>query len=338
MRNQWYVIASSAELVPGTPLARTLLAEPILLWRSEGGDVSALADFCPHRYAPLSFGRLDHEGVRCGYHGLKFDGRGRCIDNPHGPIVSTLAVQAFSVVERHGYIWLWMGKQDLVDASRIPDLGFIDERPATAVSQGYLFSKADHRLFEDNIFDLSHVDYLHASALGGGSVTRSKGKVTEGEGGAVRIEWSAEDEVPFPLFKPDLPPGANVDMLMSVEWFPSGVMIHRTQVTPTGTPMEQGFGSWNAHFMMPETARTTHYFFCNTRDYRADDAYHNAARAAHIQEIFGTQDKPIIEAQQLRLGDADLFDREPRLLPTDAASTRARRVYNRMLADEVAAW
>lgn len=68
-----------------------------------------------------------------------------------------------------------------------------------------------------------------------------------------------------------------------------------------------------------------------------DDADYHQLMAAGLRHAFTTEDKPMIEAQQRWLGDADLFDRTPVLLASDTASTRARRVYARLLAAEQAA-
>ena len=94
LKRQWYVAVWMDELQPGEPLSRTILGEPVLIWRSSDGVLSALADTCPHRWAPLSQGRVDDTGVRCGYHGLKFNRTGACTENPHGPILNTLRVRS----------------------------------------------------------------------------------------------------------------------------------------------------------------------------------------------------------------------------------------------------
>lgn len=104
--------------------------------------------------------------------------------------------------------------------------------------------------------------------------------------------------------------------------------------TRAGRPREEGIDTWSVHIVTPETGRSTHYFFFNTRGFRVDDADYNTRFAAGLRHVFTTEDKPMIEAQQRRLGDADLFDSKPVLLASDAASTRARRTYARLLKAE----
>ncbi len=74
--NHWYVAALSKEL-NDQPLARTLLNEPVVMFRDGDGKVSALADRCCHKALPLSAGLVEAGGIRCGYHGLLFNGASR---------------------------------------------------------------------------------------------------------------------------------------------------------------------------------------------------------------------------------------------------------------------
>src|SRR5947207_11438674 len=106
LRNAWYVAAWSGELAPGRLVARTLLDEPVVLFRDDAGDPCALLDRCPHRFAPLSLGKLMDGGARlaCPYHGLQFDREGVCRHNPHGAGAGSISVRAFLVVERYGVI------------------------------------------------------------------------------------------------------------------------------------------------------------------------------------------------------------------------------------------
>lgn len=333
----WYAAWWADELTAGRLHARTIAGDPIVFWREADGTPRALHDRCPHRAAPLSLGRIVEEGVQCGYHGLAFGVSGGCIANPHGPVVSALRVRAYPVVDRHKIAWIWMGDPHRVDPSLIPDLSFADRAPPHAYSRGFLPTAAGHQLIADNILDLTHADYLHANSLGGGSVTRAKPTIEAREGGCVFVEWPANNEVALPFFRAELAdPDVLTDMWTSVLWHPNGVMTLRFGATPAGRPRSEGIDTWSAHIVTPETERSTHYFYFNTREYRVDDAEYNAHFAAGLNQVFTTEDKPMIEAQQRRLGDADLFDRKPVLLGTDEASTRARRSYQQLLAAEQA--
>ena len=78
IRNLWYVAAWGQELDGPGPIGRTGIGEPIVLFRTPDGAVRALEDRCPHRHAPLSFGRVEGERLRCMYHGLTFSPEGVC--------------------------------------------------------------------------------------------------------------------------------------------------------------------------------------------------------------------------------------------------------------------
>ena len=78
LRNAWYAAAWDDEL-GDKPLARTMLGEPLVLYRDSAGAPVALSDTCPHRFAPLSLGRRDGDTLQCPYHGLVFGKNGICI-------------------------------------------------------------------------------------------------------------------------------------------------------------------------------------------------------------------------------------------------------------------
>jgi vanillate O-demethylase monooxygenase subunit len=231
-------------------------------------------------------------------------------------------------------IWVWLGEPATSDPSAIPDTSFVSRVPATAFSKGYLPTAASHLLLTDNILDLSHADYLHAATLGGGAMTRARARVEERKS-SVQVTWDSFDETPIPIFKPLMPaPDTRVDMWTEVEWFPNGVMILHTGATPAGKPREEGIDTWNAHIMTPEGDARTHYFYCNSRNYKMDDADFNQVFATGLRAAFEHEDKPMIEAQQRRVGTVDLLEQHPALLGIDVASVRVRRILSQMIRAE----
>src|SRR4051794_6661097 len=111
LRNVWYAAAWSEE-IGRTPLGRKLLDRPITLFRATSGTSVALADRCPHRFAPLSKGKLVEDAIQCPYHGLRFDTDGRCVYNYHGPVPKAASVHRYPMMERYGVAWIWMGEPD----------------------------------------------------------------------------------------------------------------------------------------------------------------------------------------------------------------------------------
>ena len=118
-RDHWYVAAASAELGE-TPLARTIFATPVVLFRDAEGRPSALHDRCPHRGAPLSLGRLADGAIACPYHGWRFDGEGACRHIPSlqedREIPKGIGVAALPCHEADGFVWVWPGEGPPVPA------------------------------------------------------------------------------------------------------------------------------------------------------------------------------------------------------------------------------
>jgi phenylpropionate dioxygenase-like ring-hydroxylating dioxygenase large terminal subunit len=334
LRNIWYLAAWAEELSAERMLARTLLDEPLILFRDAAGQSRALRDRCPHRFAPLSRGKLENGTVRCGYHGLGFGPDGACIHNPHGPVPKAARVAGYPLLERHAAVWVWMGDISRIDESTIPDLSFIERTPAPARAQGLLQTRANYELMVDNIMDLSHADYLHPDSLGGGINTRTKGKVERGDR-EIAIKWHATNETLPPLMNAMLPtPGDPADFVNEVYWSAPGVMRQRVLFGPAGQLETRGADSWTAHVMTPETATSTHYFFCHTSDALRRDPSAAPMIKSALLKAFQEEDAPMIEAQQARIGEADFWSLSPSLFSVDSGALQVRRTLDRMIREE----
>ena len=117
MRLYWIPAFTSDELPEpdGRPLRLRLLSENLIAFRSSAGNVGILANACPHRGASLFFGRNEEDGLRCVYHGWKFDVAGRCVDMPNEPTESNfkdkVRAVAYPCQERNGVVWTYMGRE-----------------------------------------------------------------------------------------------------------------------------------------------------------------------------------------------------------------------------------
>lgn len=336
LRNTWYIAAWQDEIAAGALFNRTILNEPIVFYRKQDGSVAAIADRCPHRFAPLHLGKLEGDCVQCPYHGLRFNSSGQCAHNPHGDgaIPKAAQVKAYPVAERHLAVWIWMGDPASADPELIPDYAFLAAAKATARNTGYMHTKANYELLSDNIMDLSHVDFLHPNTLGGGALSRTRPQVSE-SGNKVRILWEAKNEVAPPLFAPHLPdPQAPADVWADVIWSAPALMHLSTGVTPAGKSFDESVSTGNLHMMTPETDTTTHYFFANTRSFLGDDGAFNKVVDQITVGIFSGEDKPLVEGQQQVMGTTDLWSLKPILLVGDAGAVRARRMLERLIKDE----
>ncbi|HSV44483.1 MAG TPA: Rieske 2Fe-2S domain-containing protein, partial [Ramlibacter sp.] len=101
IRNNWYVAAWPHELDKNTLVARTLLGDPVVLYRQADGRPAALEDRCCHRALPLSRGDIVGNHLQCGYHGLQYDCNGRCVKIPGQDTIPAAArVRSYPVADR----------------------------------------------------------------------------------------------------------------------------------------------------------------------------------------------------------------------------------------------
>ena len=333
--NAWYVAGFADDVTSDSVLARTICGEPMLLYRDPDGALVAIRDACPHRSAPLSLGVYREGVVQCRYHGLAFGRGGECVANPHGPVTAALAARAWPAAERYGLAWVWPGDKDAADAALIPDLSIVDETPVNGKFRGYLPTAANYQLCTDNILDLSHTDYLHPETLGGGGLTLAKPKVVVDDD-VLTVRWENPGEHAPPAFDRELAvQGQPSDTVTQVIWHAPAIM--RLFVSVESRVPEGGrISQTTMHIMTPETDMTTHYFVLSTRDFRSDDAAFNAGLSAFVNGIFATEDKPMLEAQQARMGTPDLWATSPVMLPIDTGAIQARRILDRLIAAETA--
>ncbi len=118
MRQYWLPAMLSSELSEPdcTPVRLMLLNEKLIAFRDSNGKVGILADACPHRGASLFFGRNEECGLRCVYHGWKFDVDGACVDMPNEPAESNfkhkVKAVSYPCQERGGLVWTYMGPRE----------------------------------------------------------------------------------------------------------------------------------------------------------------------------------------------------------------------------------
>ena len=128
-RNCWWV-AGFADEIGRDPIDRFILDRPVLLYRKEDGQAIALDNRCPHRWAPLSLGRLVGDAIECPYHGITFGPDGNCVKIPSQKTVSEdCKVRSYPLVETGPFIWIWMG-----DPGRI---GSVADRKSTRLNSSH---------------------------------------------------------------------------------------------------------------------------------------------------------------------------------------------------------
>jgi phenylpropionate dioxygenase-like ring-hydroxylating dioxygenase large terminal subunit len=167
LKNLWYVVAPSADLKTGLLPVR-LLGQPFVALRDDAGHARLLSDVCVHRGGSLSAGAKVGATVQCPYHGWRFGADGVCTHIPAQPelrIPAKARVDAYPTLERHGWIWAFLG--DLPEAERppLPDLGWADD-PAVRVVRGHFDWDASWDRVMENGLDFAHAPFVHGSTFG----------------------------------------------------------------------------------------------------------------------------------------------------------------------------
>lgn len=334
LRDAWYVAAFSSEIASGPILRRTLLNDDVVLYRDTSGAPKALANRCPHRFAPLHMGKVKGDNVECPYHGLQFNGLGQCVLNPHSSAIPRAAVvRAYPVAERQGLVWIWMGDPARAVQAPVPHFGSLDEHRWTVV-RGYVQIDCNYLLEVDNVLDLSHIEFVHPGIFGSEAIRRAKTRVEQKGDSVFSNRLTNAEILPPALDQAYESKGQPVDRWLNSRWVPPALIELDVGVTLTGRPHAEGRSIPTCHFFTPVSESSTHYFWTYSRDYDRENAALDAQIAEMVQYVFSQQDKPIVEAQQRVIGDADLLELRPVMLPGDAAAVRARRVVARLLAEE----
>ena len=341
LMNCWYVAAWDHELIDGKLLARTILEEPILLYKGDSGKVVALDNRCCHRGAKLSNGRREGDCVRCMYHGLKFDATGKCIQIPgQDQVPPKMGVRAYPVVERDHLVWIWMGEVSKADPSLIVDIPYLRD-PAWRGMADYMHYDADYRLIVDNLSDFAHLAFVHTHTLGGSEeyAFKTKPVTVERLEDGFRVERWSMNSAPPPFHRRVVRNDAPLDRRNIGRMFVPGVFFLETLFTPAGSGAETGnLGGAkqyrNCQFFTPETRGSTHFFWNYLHDYDLNDP--NIALSLHGSMVEGfLEDKFIIEGQQEML-DADPDFKMTGIL-SDAPLAHFRRVLQQRIDDERAA-
>jgi phenylpropionate dioxygenase-like ring-hydroxylating dioxygenase large terminal subunit len=330
-RNAWYVAAWSQELTVEKPFAISILGESVVIWRTASGALHALEDRCVHRLAPLSLGRCEGEKLRCMYHGLLFDAAGKVVEIPGQELIPNHArVKRYAVVDRHSWIWVWMGDADAADPALIPPaVGFDD--PDYILGHGHLDYAAEARLINDNLLDFSHLSYVHANSFGAGpQFAQSTPSVIPLERG-VRFERWISNTMGMSNRKSDTP----IDSWQSYDFLVPGVLLMWSAQYPLGTAEKLGFAppamenaiaglNFTSQAVTPMTDKTSRYFF-SWGPHRAhgDEKMRDAMMG--MAGMAFAEDKVMIEAQQ-RVIDGTV---DPRIMPT--THDRGVTLFNRLV-------
>jgi vanillate O-demethylase monooxygenase subunit len=320
VRNAWYVAAWSCDLQVGQPFAISILGEPLVIYRTASGRMAALADRCVHRMAPLSLGRCEGERLRCMYHGLLYEPDGRVAEIPGEERIPARAhVRSYPVVDRHDWVWVWMGDAAAADEALIPPaVGLSD--PDWILGHGQMDYAAEARLICDNLCDFSHLSYVHANSFGASETwAKTRPRVIELPRGVRFERWLVGE----PRMRARGEAG-RADAWSCYEFLVPGILLMGGAAYPEGTaaacrgqappPNLKGEGhTFTSQAVTPLTAKTARYFFSwGPRKDQGDAALRDTLMGIAHQAF--SEDRAMIEAQQ-RVIDRSA---DQRILPTSA--------------------
>src|SRR5438309_10961218 len=164
MREYWVPAMLSSELPSpdSAPVRVLLLGEQLIGFRDSNGNVGLLHNNCPHRGASLFFGRNEEAGIRCVYHGWKFDAQGNCIDMPNEPAESDfkhkVKATTYPTVEKAGVVWAYFGPAE--KRPPLPDLEWM-RAPAGHMWVSKTYEECNYLQSMEGGLDTSHSSFLH---------------------------------------------------------------------------------------------------------------------------------------------------------------------------------
>ena len=343
IKNTWYVACSLEELeaLGVRPLGRTICNEQMVLFKGPQGKVAAVEDFCPHRGAPLSLGKVCEGKLVCGYHGLEMGCEGKTVHMPGQRVRGFPAIKSYAVVERYGFVWVWPGDQALADEAQMPSFEFFDN-PAWAYGGGLYHVQADYRLMVDNLMDLTHETYVHATSIGQPEIDETPCTTTVQDDQVILQRHMTGIQAPpfwqMAMLANGLDPQAKVDRWQICRFTPPSHIMIDVGVALAG---QGGFDAAPEHkaysvvvdFITPETETSHWYHWGMARQFKPEDA----ALTDKIREGQGkifNEDMAMLQLQQANISRWP--DRKLLLLNIDSGGVQSRRIIDRLLAQEQA--
>jgi phenylpropionate dioxygenase-like ring-hydroxylating dioxygenase large terminal subunit len=344
IHDSWYVIAWDHEIPPTESteiFTRTVLNEPIIVYRTTDNQLVAMQDRCCHRHAPLSKGKREGDCIRCGYHGLKFNPQGQCIDAPGIAIIPEKArVKTYPLNVKNRWVFVWMGDISKADATLLPD-NFSCDHPDWQYKPGYFHYATPYLLICDNLLDFSHLSYVHEKTLGGSTAiaqavpTIEKTFDTYGKQNGIKVSRQVHNVPAPPFYQKFRSFTENLDRWFIYEFFLPGTLLMHSGGRPTSDAKDDLSRAVQLHScqtLTPETDSTTHYFFQQSHRKNAlDETSAQAMTESIFTSLVGAfnEDRDMITAQHQNIR----INPDVQMLPLamDSALAQFRRLIDSRL-------
>lgn len=332
VRNGWYVAAFTHEIGEAL-LARTILNQPVVLYRKQDGQAVAVCGRCPHRHFPLGKSCRKGDGIVCGYHGIAFGPDGQCTDIPSQSFTPrSYHIPSYPLVEHGLWAWIWMGDAHKADPALLPDLEAIG-LTAPGMTARALFVehvKGRAQLLNDNLLDLTHLAFLHGSSIGTLDNAATPEDLVKRPGflGSRRHMRDAEAPPVVAHMGHDL---ARIDRVSGMDFHLPGFHagIDESRFPQDHERAGEAFASSRVyHAVTPETPHSCTYFFAMaTTDASAIDIMEEYLRPVIAEDKFATEE---IEAMLAVVGE----NPEELLLKSDRNAVEGRRMLQAMMDAE----
>src|SRR5262245_41436345 len=182
MRRHWLPVCLSEEVAEkdGAPARARLLGEDLVVFKDSNGKIGVLDEHCPHRGASLVFGRNEDCGLRCLYHGWKFDVEGRCVDMSSEPagaaIRQSMRTKAYPAREGGGFVWVWMGPREAMREFEPPAWA---PTPNARTSIVKMHAACNWAQVLEGSIDSAHSSSLHSTNMPAADVERASAEGDE---------------------------------------------------------------------------------------------------------------------------------------------------------------
>ena len=336
IRDAWYVAAISAELSPGRLLARKIAGQGVVLYRKADGTAVALKDRCPHRAYPLSDSRLEGDDIVCGYHGFRYGPSGSCI---HVPSMSEppkgIRARSYPIVEQAPLVWIWMGDPARGADTPVPAHPWMYEDNGWARSPGYLQVACNYVHLHENLLDLSHLSFLHATTFGTPDYASAPFEV-KAEGSDIHLyRRVAPTSLPPIYARPLNLEGKPAARIVTSSYVSPGMQISAVVLQdltkPEGERTDHHIRT--AQLLTPADQDSLHYFFLIGRDFACDDEATSHFIHGQIVAVFNEDKVALEKLTQVRRDDPDedAFDTS---VPADKAGVALRRHFRELAEQE----
>ncbi|TFL13247.1 aromatic ring-hydroxylating dioxygenase subunit alpha [Pusillimonas caeni] len=337
VRNCWYPIGFSEEFETSKLKGLKIADKPVVVWRTEEGEVVAFDDRCCHKRFPLSESKLlDNGNLECAYHGLQYDSSGQCVEIPSQadrPIPKQAHLRNIPVCEQDRIVWMWPGDPSACEGIAPPRTQeAVDENLTAMPLPQVVHSPSNYLLLIENLLDISHFYPLHDGNIGDRANSDIPVQLEEGEQDGfkyVRTIREVENYKQPPYFR---------------EWFHYEVIdrVHtHTMVTPgltrvvmnvappgqLGTDMERGYTLLHLHYPVDKSNLVWRILISSRKGHTPlNDTSRSTTQAiADMFHAVVAEDEWALERQQKMMeypdeGYSELF------LGSDAALRRARQI------------